>query len=54
VDITGRVMLEKAFRRLGAGRHNLTLSADGVPSGVYFLRAQIGERKVGRKVAVMK
>jgi hypothetical protein len=54
VDITGRVVLTKSFGRLGTGTHNLTISAEGVPSGLYFIQTNLAGEQMVRPVVLMK
>jgi len=39
---------------LNAGNHSITWSADNLPSGMYYYQLQVGDRKMTRKMMLMK
>jgi len=55
-DIRGRRIVRLADRTpLPAGQHGLVWQADAVPSGVYFVRLQLGNgRRFSEKMLVMR
>jgi len=54
VDISGKVILTKSFGRLETGSHNLTISAENVPSGLYFIQTTLVGKKLMKSVVLMK
>ncbi|MCB2199824.1 M6 family metalloprotease domain-containing protein [bacterium] len=53
-DVLGRQVADVRRDRLSAGSHTLSWTADGVASGVYFLRIQAGPETAMRKVVLMR
>jgi len=53
-DILGRrvAVLEDGSKQ--AGRHRVTLRSDGLASGVYFGRLEVGEQTVTQKITVLR
>ncbi|MEF8865162.1 MAG: VWA domain-containing protein [Salinibacter sp.] len=53
-DVLGRrvAVLEDGSKQ--AGRHRVTLSSDGLASGVYFGRLEVGEQTVTQKITVVR
>jgi hypothetical protein len=50
--LTGQQVSVKNYGYLTAGSHNLTISSDNLPTGVYFYTVNIGDQKVTRKMIV--
>lgn len=50
-DLSGRMLVEQPRRRV-AGRFTTTLPTDGLAPGTYFVRLQLGDRLVTRRVVV--
>ncbi len=50
--LTGQKVSEKDYGYITAGTHNLTISSDNLPTGVYFYTVNIGNQKVTRKMIV--
>ena len=53
-DILGRRVAQLQQKNLTAGRHTLSWTANGVASGVYFLRIEAGPETAVRKVVLMR
>gem|GEM_PF-4680013 len=51
-DVTGRI-LQNQSRMLDAGYHQISFKLDA-PSGVYFVRAEYGNKKLIRKFMVIR
>ena len=50
--LTGQKVSAKNYGYLNAGSHNLTISANNLPTGVYFYTVKAGDQKVTRKMIV--
>jgi hypothetical protein len=50
--LTGQEVSVKDYGYLTAGSHNLTISSDNLPTGVYFYTVKIGDQKITRKMVV--
>ncbi|MBU0508387.1 VCBS repeat-containing protein [bacterium] len=53
-DVTGRHVRTISQGKLRAGVHHLTLSAEGLASGVYFVRAGVAEERFMQKVLLVR
>ncbi|MBU0691378.1 T9SS type A sorting domain-containing protein [bacterium] len=53
-DINGRYVKNIAQERMTAGEHALRVDAIGLPSGVYFVKAQAGDIAAVKKVVLIK
>ena len=53
-DITGSLVSMLADKRFNSGNHTLKLNTDGLASGVYFLRMEVGDFSGIRKFLVLK
>jgi len=53
-SITGRLVAVLANGRFDAGRHTLAFNAAGLASGVYLVRARLGEQVQTRKITLVK
>jgi len=53
-DILGRKVETLINRPQPAGRYSLTWNTTGLPSGIYFARMQIGDKKQTRKMLLLK
>jgi len=53
-SITGRLVAVLANGRFDAGRHTLAFNAAGLASGVYLVRARLGEKIQTRKITLVK
>ena len=53
-SITGRLVAVLANTRFEAGRHTLAFNASGLASGVYLVRARLGEQVQTRKITLVK
>ncbi len=53
-DVLGRVVGTLVNERQNAGYHNVTFSAENLPSGVYFYRISAGEFSAVKKLVVVK
>ena len=52
--VTGKQVAVLTNERLPAGHHEITFSADGLPSGVYIYRIQAGSFTATRKLTLLK
>jgi hypothetical protein len=53
-DITGRYVKDIAQGRMPAGEHSIQVDAAGLPSGVYFARAEAGAQTMTKKLVLLK
>ncbi|MBM3329508.1 MAG: T9SS type A sorting domain-containing protein [Calditrichaeota bacterium] len=53
-DMRGRQVVRLGQGEWGAGKHYLTIDAEGLPGGLYFLQLRAGESVVRRKVVVVR
>jgi len=53
-DVAGRMVRVLLDEVIGAGVHEMTFDAGGLPSGTYLVRLQSGSRMVTRKVVLMR
>jgi hypothetical protein len=53
-DITGRYVKDIAQRRMAAGEHSFQINAAGLPSGIYFARAQTDLHSTTQKLILLK
>lgn len=53
-SVNGEAVATLVSERLAAGTHTRTWNADGMPSGVYFLRMAVGEASRMQKMVLMK
>jgi hypothetical protein len=53
-DITGRYVKDIAQQRMTAGEHSIQVDAAGLPSGVYFARAEAGTQTMTKKLVLLK
>ncbi|HFE53381.1 MAG TPA: T9SS type A sorting domain-containing protein, partial [Bacteroidetes bacterium] len=52
--VTGKQIAVLTNERLPAGHHEVTFSAEGLPSGVYIYRIQAGSFTATRKLTLLK
>ena len=52
VNLMGQKLRTVELGQLGAGKHEASLDASGLPSGIYFLNLRIGEANVSRKLSL--
>jgi hypothetical protein len=53
-DLVGREMRDLLDESLPAGQREIRIDATGVPSGVYFIQARIGDRLFTRPITILK
>jgi hypothetical protein len=53
-DITGRLVRVLEYGRVEAGEHRVTLNAEGMSSGIYFVRMEAGGRAVTGKMVLLR
>ncbi|RQV95742.1 T9SS C-terminal target domain-containing protein [bacterium] len=53
-DVTGRYVKSITQERMAAGEHELRVDAAGLPSGIYFVKANAGEYAAVRKVVLVR
>jgi len=49
----GKIVLDKYSGNMRKGEHHITFDASALPSGIYFLRLQVGEEVVTKKIVKM-
>jgi hypothetical protein len=54
INIAGEVVREIANGKFSAGRHEVTLDARNLATGVYFYRIEAGEFVAVKKLALVK
>ncbi|KAA0227457.1 T9SS C-terminal target domain-containing protein [candidate division KSB1 bacterium] len=52
IDVAGREVMTLADRFMKAGRHEATFEAQGIASGVYFYRLQMGDFSLTKKLVL--
>lgn len=54
VNVSGQKVIEVTQGWFSAGHHKITLNADQLPSGIYFLNMEAGSRQFVRKISLIK
>ena len=53
-DVTGKLVQELVAQQKAAGEHVVEWNADGIPSGIYFYRLEVGDFNETRKMILVK
>ena len=53
-NIRGQVVEVLVDRNMNAGYHNITWNADGISSGMYFVRVETGANTAMQKLMLLK
>ena len=53
-DVLGRLQRIVASERMRAGEQKIRIDGYGLASGIYFLNVKAGEKRVVKKVVMMK